>query len=279
MNNILDKFKELIRGRQEGWNNMKNKMPVMFVGHGSPLNMILDNDYTRDLREFGKTLEKPKAILVVSAHFQTKGTYITYSDKPKQIYDFYGFPDEMYKIEYKPDGGKEYALKTYEELKEFGAKLTDDWGLDHGSWGILHFLFPKADIPIFQLSLNVELTEEEHYNMAKKLSKLREEGVLIIGSGNISHNLRIMDYETEAEPLEFAKEFDEYIKKALLEKNHEAMINYKKLGEIAKLAVPTDEHYLPLLYIIALQEEGEKVEFIHESIQNGSMAMRSFIIR
>lgn len=154
-----------------------------------------------------------------------------------------------------------------------------DWGLDHGSWGILHFLFPKADIPIFQLSLNVELTEEEHHNMAKKLSKLREEGVLIIGSGNISHNLRIMDYETEAEPLEFAKEFDEYIKKALLEKNHEAMINYKKLGEIAKLAVPTDEHYLPLLYIIALQEEGEKVEFIHESIQNGSMAMRSFIIR
>ncbi|ASW44423.1 4,5-DOPA dioxygenase extradiol [Clostridium isatidis] len=257
---------------------MKNKMPVIFIGHGSPLNMILDNDYTRDLSEFGKSLERPKAILVISAHFYTKGSYITYSDKPKQIYDFYGFPDEMYKMEYRPDGGKEYALKTYELLKDFGVKLTEDWGLDHGSWGILHFLFPKADVPTFQLSINADLTEEEHYNMAKKLLKLREEGVLIIGSGNISHNLRVMEYEMDAKPLEFALEFDEYIKKSLLEGNHENVINYKKLGEIASLAVPTPDHYLPLIYTIALQEEGEKIDFIHENIQNGSMAMRSFII-
>jgi 4,5-DOPA dioxygenase extradiol len=257
---------------------MKNKMPVLFIGHGSPLNMVLDNDYTRDLTKFGETLKKPKAILVISAHFKTKGTYITYTDKPKQIYDFYGFPDEMYKLEYKPDGGKEYALKAYKALEEFGVMLTEDWGLDHGSWGVLHFLFPKAGIPTFQLSLNGELTEEEHYTMAKKLTKLREEGILIIGSGNISHNLKNVDYEIYGEEFSFAREFDKYIANSLVEGNHENIINYKKMGEIAELAVPTDEHYLPLLYIIALQEEGEKVEFIHESIQNGSMAMRSFVI-
>ena len=258
-----------------GSETMTKKMPVLFLGHGSPMNVVLDNDYTRDLIELGKTLEKPKAILVLSAHWKTRGGYINYADKPKQIYDFSGFPEELYNIKYEPNGGLEYAEKVYRILEEDGYKLTEEWGLDHGAWGVLKFLFPNADIPTFQVSLNANLSEAEHYKIGRKLAKLREEGILIIGSGNIVHNFQYFDYEMYGEGSKEAKEFDNYIKEALLNNDSEKIVNYKKLGNLAKFAAPSDEHYLPMIYISALQEEDDKVEFIHESIQNRTMSMRS----
>lgn len=261
----------IIRGSE----TMTKKMPVLFLGHGSPMNVVLDNDYTRDLIEFGKTLEKPKAILVLSAHWKTRGGYINYAEKPKQIYDFYGFPEDLYNIKYEPNGGLEYAKKVYEILEEDGYKLTADWGLDHGAWGVLDFIFPNADVPTFQVSLNGNLSEEEHYKIGRKLAKLREEGILIVGSGNIVHNFENFDYEMYGEGSKEAKEFDNYIKEALLNNDSDKIVNYKKLGDLAKFAAPTDEHYLPMIYISALQEDDDKVEFIHESIQNKTMSMRS----
>lgn len=286
MNNKFEKLMNIIKfnknedirdknNRKIGSGNMIKKMPVLFLGHGSPMNIVLDNDYTRDLIELGKTLEKPKAILVLSAHWKTRGGYINYSEKPKQIYDFSGFPEELYNIKYEPNGGLEYAEKVYKILEEDGYKLTEEWGLDHGTWGVLKFLFPNADIPTFQVSLNANLSEEEHYKIGRKLAKLREEGILIIGSGNIVHNFQYFDYEMYGEGSKEAKEFDNYIKEALLNNNSGKIINYKKLGSLAKFAAPSDEHYLPMIYISALQEEDDKIEFIHESIQNRTMSMRS----
>lgn len=254
---------------------MVNKMPVLFLGHGSPMNVVLDNDYTRDLIGFGRTLEKPKAILVLSAHWKTRGGYINYAEKPKQIYDFYGFPEELYNIKYEPSGGKEYAEKVYKILKEDGYQLTEEWGLDHGAWGVLKFLFPNTDVPSFQVSLNGNLSEEEHYKIGRKLSKLRDEGILIIGSGNIVHNFENFDYEMYGEGSKEAKKFDNYIREALLNNDSDKIVNYKKLGSLANFAAPSDEHYLPIIYISALQEDDDKVEFIHESIQNKTMSMRS----
>ena len=261
--------------KERGYEIMTKKMPVLFLGHGSPINVVLDNDYTRDLVELGKNLEKPKAILVLSAHWKTRGGYINYAEKPKQIYDFYGFPEELYNIKYEPNGGKEYAEKVYRILKEDGYQLTAEWGLDHGAWGVLNSLFPNADVPTFQVSLNGDLSEEEHYKIGRKLAKLREEGILIIGSGNIVHNFQSFDYEMYGEGSKEAKEFDNYIKEALLNNDSDKIVNYKKLGDLAKFAAPSDEHYLPMIYISALQEEDDKVEFIHESIQNKTMSMRS----
>ncbi|WP_066889949.1 4,5-DOPA-extradiol-dioxygenase [Clostridium nigeriense] len=252
---------------------MNRKMPVLFLSHGSPMNVVLDNEYTRALINLGQELEMPNAILIISAHFKTKGTYLTYSEKPKQIYDFYGFPEEIYNIKYEPNGGKEYAEKIYKEIKADGVKLTDEWGLDHAAWGVLKYLYPNANIPTMELSLNAELTEEEHYKIGKKLSKLREEGVLIIGSGNIVHNLGDASSDVYGKPYEWAEAFDNYIIDSVKEYNHNQIISYKALGDISKLAVPTDEHFLPLLYVIGAQEKDDKVEIIHRSIQNSSVSM------
>lgn len=252
---------------------MNNKMPVLFLSHGSPMNVVLDNDYTEALKALGKNLEVPKAIMIISAHWKTKGVYVTYSDKPKQIYDFYGFPDELYNIKYNPGGGKEYAAMVARELEQEGAQLTDEWGLDHAAWGVLKYLYPNHDIPTFELSLNALLTEEMHYKIGKKLAKFREKGILIIGSGDIVHNLRLADYDIYGKPHEWAEAFDNYIVETVKNYNHEAIINYKELGEVAKLAVPTDEHFLPLLYVAGAQEKDDKVEVIHKSIQNGSVSM------
>ena len=252
---------------------MNKKMPVLFLSHGSPMNVILDNEYTRQLKKLGQELEKPKAILIISAHWKTKGTYLTYSDNPKQIYDFYGFPDEIYNIKYEPSGGKEYAEKIYKEVKEVGVELTNEWGLDHAAWGVLKYLYPKANIPTMELSLNAKLTEEEHYKLGKKLSKFREEGILIIGSGDIVHNLREADYDVYGKPYEWAEAFDNYVVNAVKNYNHDTLINYKALGDISRLAVPTDEHYLPLLYVIGAQEKDDNVDVIHQSIQNSSVSM------
>lgn len=252
---------------------MNKKMPVLFLSHGSPMNLVLDNDYARSLTRLGQELEKPKAIIIISAHWKTRGTYLTYSKSPKQIYDFYGFPEEIYDIKYEPNGGQDYAKIVANELKEEGVELTDEWGLDHAAWGVLKYLYPKANIPTFELSLNAELTEEQHYNIGKKLAKFREEGILIIGSGDIVHNLGAADYDVYGKPYEWAEAFDNYIVDAVKSYKHEVLINYKALGDISNLAVPTDEHFLPLLYVAGAQEKGDRVEVVHQSIQNASVSM------
>ncbi|MGG7143953.1 4,5-DOPA dioxygenase extradiol [Clostridium nigeriense] len=252
---------------------MNKKMPVLFLAHGSPMNVVLDNEYTRSLIKLGQELEIPKAIIIISAHWKTRGTYLTYSNKPRQIYDFYGFPEEIYNIKYEPDGGEKYAEMVANELKEEGAKLTDEWGLDHAAWGVLKYLYPKANIPTFEISLNALLTEEQHYKIGQKLAKFREEGILIIGSGDIVHNLGAADYDIYGKPYEWAEAFDKYIIKAIKNNNHDILIKYKVLGDISKLAVPTDEHFLPLLYVAGAQDKNDNVEVIHRSIQNSSVSM------
>lgn len=259
---------------------MKNKLPALFLAHGSPMNAIETNGYTEVIKKLAQKIERPEAILVISAHWLTRGTYINIDDKPKTIYDFYGFPEELYNIKYSPKGAKKYAEQAINELKALGVEIeaTSSWGLDHGAWTLLRHMYPKEDIPMFQMSINALFSNEEHYELGKKLRGLREKGILIIASGNIVHNLREMDYETDAEPAKLAKEFDEYVAEAIINKNHEKLIDYSEVKKAAKFSLPTDEHFLPLLYIAALQEEGESAEFIYDKIYNRSLSMRAIKI-
>lgn len=257
---------------------MVKKQPVLFIGHGSPINAIMENTYTKMLNKLGEELEKPKAIMVISAHWITNGTYITKQDSPKEIYDFYGFPKELYEVKYSISGAKPYIDKAFEELKDYNVKLTDTWGIDHGAWCVLKHIFPKGDVPVFQLSLNALENEAYHYSLGKKLSNLRDEGILILGSGNIVHNLREMKAEKDANPYAWATEFDEFVANAIMKGDHDKLMNYKDIGREASLSVPTDEHYLPLLYIAALMEEGDKARFLFRGIEHGSLSMMSIKI-
>jgi 4,5-DOPA dioxygenase extradiol len=256
-----------------------SKTPVLFIGHGSPMNIIYNNEYTRSLRKLGTSLSKPDAVLVISAHWLTRGTFVCSADIPEQIYDFYGFPDELYAIQYHPPGARAIAESISEELKSDNIRPDPQWGIDHASWAVLTHMYPKADIPIFEMSLDITKNEREHYALGKKLSYLRKKNVLIMGSGNIVHNLRQINFDENAEPFSWAIEFDKYIKDALLQKDHDRLIRYKELSPVGRIAVPTNDHYLPFLYSAALQEEDEQVDFFHESIQNGSMSMRCFMIQ
>ena len=254
-------------------------MPVLFIGHGSPMNIIYKNEYTKSLQKMGTTLPTPDAILVVSAHWLTNGTFVCSADKPNQIYDFYGFPDELYAVTYHPPGARMVADSIVRELKSDNIRPDGERGIDHASCAVLTHMYPNANIPTFEMSLDVVKNEKEHYALGKKLSFLRRKNVLIIGSGNIVHNLRQIDFDEHAKPFPWAIEFDEYIKHALLLNDHDRLLRYKELSPVSRLAVPTNDHYLPFLYSAALQEEHEHIEFIHESIQNGSMSMRCFIIK
>lgn len=254
---------------------MVKKQPVLFIAHGSPMNAIIENSYTKILNKLGEELDKPKAIMIISAHWQTKGTFITEQDSPKEIYDFYGFPKELYEVKYSTSGAKPYINMAFEELKNYNVKLTDTWGLDHGGWSVLKHIFPKADIPVFQLSLNELEKEQYHYNLGKRLAKLREQGILILGSGNIVHNLSKMKYDEKDSSHSWALEFDNFVAHAISSDEHDKLINYKKFGQAALLSAPTDEHFLPLLYVMALKEEKDTVEFIFDEIHNGSLSMRS----
>ena len=257
---------------------MNKKMPVLFIGHGSPMNAVLNNEYTEAISKSTQNIPKPEAILVISAHWETEGTFITSSDEPEQIYDFYGFPEELYNLKYKPTGSKKYAQMVAAELKDSNVMLTEKWGLDHGAWSVLSHLYPKAEIPVFQMSLNKLGNEQYHYDLGRKLSILREKGILIIGSGDIVHNLGRMDYDMNVTPFEWASEFDNYICDAIVNRKHDNIINYQKIGKSAKLSVPTKEHYLPLIYIAGIQDEEDEVNFIYKGIQHSSMSMTSIQI-
>jgi 4,5-DOPA dioxygenase extradiol len=256
-----------------------SKMPVLFVGHGSPMNIVYHNAYTQSLQTLSASLPKPDAILVVSAHWLTQGTFVCSADKPEQIYDFYGFPDELYKAQYHPPGAPAIAKSIIHEFRPENIQANTDWGIDHALWAVLIHMYPKANVPVLEMSLDVTMSEQEHYTLAKKLSFLRKQNVLIIGSGNIVHNLHRMEYKVDAEPYPWAVEFDTYIKDALLQKDIDRLLHYKELSPVGKIAVPTNDHYLPMLYSAALREEGDQIDFFHESIQNASISMRCFIVQ
>jgi 4,5-DOPA dioxygenase extradiol len=253
------------------------KMPVLFIGHGSPINIVEDNSYTRSLVDLGKKLPRPEVIVVVSAHWQTRGTYITAAKKPPTIYDFYGFPQALYETTYTCPGSPEQAAFV-QAITQNG--ITCDWerGIDHAAWAVLKHMYPNADIPVLEISLDVNKSPREHYEFGKKLAALRQEGVLIIGSGNVVHNLSRIDFsQLYGNVYSWAAETDSHIAAALVNHDHSSLINYENLP-YAQVAVPTNEHYLPMLYSIALQAETDKLDFTCTDMQNGSISMRSFMI-
>lgn len=254
------------------------RMPVLFIGHGSPMNAINNNDYTSDLKKLAGRIPLPDAVLVISAHWLTNGTRITSGGNPEQIYDFYGFPEELYKIKYQPSGSPETAAMVYSSVRGVSITPDEDRGIDHAAWAVLKHIYPGADIPVLELSIDMNLHPEQHYETGKALSFLRDKGLLIVSSGNIVHNLAMMDYYEGVTPREWAVEFDEKVKKCLVENDHEGLVQYEKWGKISRYSVPTDEHFLPVLYAAALRQDGERLDFIHEAIHHGTISMRCFII-
>lgn len=253
-------------------------MPVLFLGHGSPMNGIEDNEYVREFRKQGEQLPKPNAIIVVSAHWETKGTLVTAMEKPRTIHDFGGFPRELYQVQYPAPGHPALAQEITELVDPAGTvQLDDQWGLDHGSWTVVKHLFPDADVPVIQLSLDHTMTPQQHYELARQLKKLRRKGVLIVGSGNIVHNLRKVDFTkvNEHYGYDWAIEANSKMKQWILEGDHQQLIDFKKQGKAFDLAIPTAEHYLPLLYTLALRDNKDDTTIFNSSPVGGSITMTS----
>jgi 4,5-DOPA dioxygenase extradiol len=253
-----------------------SRMPALFVGHGNPMNAIEDNDFSRMWNQMGQSLPHPAAILCISAHWQTNGTHITAMERPRTIHDFYGFPPELYAQQYPAPGSRELVHLVQEILHPVTIAPDTSWGLDHGSWSVLIKMYPTAEIPVVQLSLDAGSPAAYHYRIGKALRPLRRRGVLILGSGNVVHNLRTMCWEDTA--YEWAFRFDELVTRNILDGTHQPLIDYPSLGPDALRAIPTDEHYLPLLYVLGLQEEGEQVVFFNERVTACSISMRSLRI-
>jgi len=257
------------------------KMPVLFLGHGSPMNAIEENEFVTGWRSIGKTLPKPTAILCVSAHWETKGTFVTAMEKPMTIHDFGGFPKALFDVQYPAPGSPELAKETKSIVTKTAVGLDEKWGLDHGAWSVIKHLYPKADVPVIQMSLDYYQSPQYHYELAKELASLRNKGVLIIGSGNIVHNLGMVAWDklnADNYGYDWAVEASEKMKKYILDGNHKELIDYKSQGKAFNLAIPTPEHYLPLLYMLALKEENEKLSLFNDKTVGGSLSMISLKI-
>ena len=250
-------------------------MPVLFVGHGNPMNAITTNAFAKEWERIGRDLH-PRAILCVSAHWETRGTMVTAMENPKTIHDFGGFPDELFRVQYPAPGNPELAAQI-SRLTHKTIMHDHEWGLDHGAWSVLKRMFPAANIPVLQLSLDVTKSPMQHIELARELHELRRRGVVIVGSGNIVHNLGLMQWRGEALP--WAQEFDARSRDLITSRDLNALANYTALGRAAQLAIPTPEHYLPMLYSLALVEHNEEIVFFNDSIDLGSVSMRSFITR
>lgn len=249
-------------------------MPVIFIGHGSPMNAIENNGYTKVWKEIAASLPKPDVILSISAHWTTKGTRVSTLEKPQTIHDFYGFPQELFEVEYKAKGARILALETVDLLE--GAAEDESWGLDHGTWSVLNVMYPDADIPVYQLSIDEQATPQELFKIGEKLKPLREKNVLIMGSGNIVHNLRILDYSRNT-GFDWAIEFDDFIENKVKERDFKGICNYEKLGNIAKLSVPTTEHFYPLLYILGLVNNKDQLTVFNKAYMAGGLSMTSYV--
>lgn len=255
---------------------VQSKMPVLFVGHGSPMNIIAENSYTQSLNSLGQRLPRPKAILSISAHWLTRGTHITYTENPKTIYDFYGFPEELYKIKYDAPGSMKLSEEIKKTISDIDIKLdADGWGLDHGTWAVLYHMYPKADIPVLQLSMDMTKPPQFHFELGKKLQFLREKNVLILASGNVVHNLRKIKWEEDAPPFDWSVQFNNWIKEKIKSRNEQEIMDDYLSFEAGKLSVPTPDHYYPLLYTMGATDKTESVKFEFDEIQNGSVSMLS----
>lgn len=253
-------------------------MPVLFIGHGSPMNGIEDNEFSRRWARMAAEIPVPEAVLVVSAHWLSKGTLITAMDFPRTIHDFGGFPPALYDIQYKAPGSPVLARETASLVQRTHVEADHDWGLDHGTWTVVRHMYPEANIPVLQLSIDYSKTPQYHYDLARELHALRKKGVLIIGSGNMVHNLRMVAWDKLNSPgfgYDWALEMNDSFKRLISESNHKPLIRYGGFGKAGNLAIPTPEHYLPLLYILALQEDGEKVSFFNDRAVAGSLTMTS----
>jgi len=252
-------------------------MPVLFLGHGSPMNAIEENEFVTGWRNIGKTLPKPAAILCISAHWETRGTFVTAMENPMTIHDFGGFPKALFDLQYPAPGSPELAKETQQLVHKTEVGMDEKWGLDHGAWSVIKHLYPEADVPVVEMSLDYFQSPKNHYDLAKELAPLRRKGVLIIGSGNMVHNLRRVAWDkfNENYGYDWAIEANEKMKQYILDDNHPQLINIQSQGSAFQLAIPTPEHYLPLLYALALKEKNEQVTLFNDQTMAGSLAMTS----
>ncbi len=249
------------------------RMPIIFFGHGSPMNTLASNRYTEAWRKLGAAAPAPKAILAISAHWFTRGTAVTAMERPRTIHDFGGFPRALYEVQYPAKGDPALAARVRELLKPVDVHLDESWGLDHGTWSVLAHAFPDASVPVVQLSMDGTKPAAYHYDLGKRLAPLRQEGVLIVGSGNVVHNLALMQRGEAVPPFDWARRFNDKVRDALAAREHAALIGFEQGGEDARLAVPTPEHFLPLLYIAALQAEDEAMVFAVDGYEAASLGM------
>jgi 4,5-DOPA dioxygenase extradiol len=252
-----------------------SRMPALFVGHGSPMNAIQDNPHTRAWQQIGAGIERPNAILMVSAHWYTNGTGVTAMREPRTIHDFYGFPPELFAIRYPAPGAPELAQRVQALLTPVTVTEDHEWGLDHGTWSVLVRMFPRADIPVVQLSIDATQPPDFHYRLGRQLAALRDEGVMLMGSGNVVHNLRLLNWDSSGEGPTWATAFNDRIRNAVASGDHQLAINYET-DEAARLSVPTPEHYLPLLYVLGASG-GEPATFPTDGIELGSISMLSVL--
>jgi 4,5-DOPA dioxygenase extradiol len=254
------------------------KMPVLFLGHGSPMNAIEENEFVKGFRNSVKGIPKPAAILCISAHWETKGTFVTAMQKPSTIHDFGGFPKALFDVQYPAPGSPELAQLTKSIVKKTTIGLDEKWGLDHGAWSVIKHMYPLAEVPIIQMSLDYYQTPQYHYELAKELAVLRTKGVLIIGSGNMVHNLGMIAWDkmnADNFAFDWAAEANDKMRKFILANDHKSLINFRSQGKAFDLAIPSPEHYLPLIYTLALKEENEKISFFNDKAVAGSLTMTS----
>lgn len=268
----LHKFSEILPSEE-------SKMPLLFVGHGSPMNAIEDNEFSQRWLQMGKEIPQPKAVLCISAHWLTRGTHVTAMEHPETIHDFGGFPKALFDVQYPAPGNPVLANEVRDLIKSTNVGLNHDWGLDHGTWSVVKRMYPEAKIPVLQLSIDYNRSAQYHFDLARELSALRKKGVLIIGSGNMVHNLGMVAFDKINQPgfgFDWAIEMNEKFKKNISERNFPALINYESLGAAAKLAIPTPDHYYPMIYSLGLVAKNDNISFFNDKAVGGSLTMTSF---
>lgn len=246
---------------------------ALFIGHGSPINAISSQEYSKFLAQYAKSIDKPEAIVVISAHWQTNGTCITANPHPQQIYDFWGFPEELYAVHYAPKGSPEIAKRIVEGNS--GIKVDNERGIDHAGWAVVKHMYPEQDVALLEISLDINKSEKEHFELGRKLSRYCREGILFIGSGNVIHNLRNINFDDNAKPFEWAISADAWMKEKIEMYDIDQLVNYRIAMPDYLMSFPTNEHFIPLLYILGMKDESQRIKTVYEEKQNGSIYMRS----
>lgn len=253
----------------------EKRTPAFFIGHGSPMNGIEDNEFSRSWADLGRSLEEPAAVLCISAHWLTDGTWVTAMEQPRTIHDFYGFPQALFDVQYPAPGNPELAKETAAQVKKTTVRLDHEWGLDHGTWSVVRKMFPSAKIPVLQLSIDYSKPAKYHFELATELAALRSKGVLITGSGNMVHNLRMINWQTPDSGFDWAEEMNTTFKSLIDTGEFQKLMDYDRLGSVAKLAIPTPDHYYPLMYLLGQIQKGESIAFFNDKLTMGSISMTS----